>query len=364
MTVVSPEAGDATRRHLAPRGMRRRKTRPNPDPNRGWGWRYALLAYLVVLVSDFVIAAVLPRQALRIGIGSLTLDAVMLAALIQLYRALPFTARDLGLRLTAPARAVGLTFAGLVAYFAIAAFWVLLVIGQHRRQVTPQLHTGTAGTVIAGLAACCVAPVTEELFFRGLLYRALRNRLTVTWSVVIVAVLFAAAHASTYPADTLPIKAAFAIVTCLLYERTGSLYPGIALHCLVDSTGYEASISHGQIWIAPAAYAAFALAVLARHRFRAPPAAQVTHPRPQSDRTARISDALIVRFGYHSPRRVMASAGGLMVFAAFVALAATGPYAHHQHAARGGLIGLVFILGLLMIVAAILWRVFQRPDRR
>jgi membrane protease YdiL (CAAX protease family) len=384
MTAVSAGSGGSPHRRVAPSGMRRRKSRPQPTVGRGWAWRYALVAYLVVLVLDFVLAVALPRQALRIGIGSLALDAVMLATLIPLYRAQPFAARDLGLRLTAPASAVGLTFAALVAYGALAAVWALLILGQQRHQITPQLHTGTPGLIVAGIALCVAAPITEEIFFRGLLYRALRNRLTVGWSVAIVAVLFAGAHASTYPADTLPIKAAFAILTCLLYEQTGSLYPGIALHSLVDSTGYEASISHGQAWIAPAAYAALGLVMLVRHRFRAPTAAELTAfrgrpgltptnespdrpPDPinlRSDRAARVTDALVVRFGYHSPRRILAIAGGLMILIAAIVLAATGPYAHHQHSTRGAILGLALIIGLLMIITAIIWRIFRRPERR
>jgi membrane protease YdiL (CAAX protease family) len=365
--------------------MRRRKPRPQTPVCRRWAWRYALMAYLVVLVADFVLAVVLPRQALRVGIGSLVLDAVMLAALIPLYRAQPFTPGDLGLRVTAPARAVGLTFAALVAYVTLAAIWTLLILGQHRHQIAPQLHAGIAGRIIAGIALCCIAPVTEEIFFRGLLFRALRNRLTVGWSVAIVAVLFAAGHASTYPADTLPIKAAFGIITCLLYERTSSLYPGVALHCLVDSTGYEASVSHGQIWIAPAAFAAFGLAVLIRHRFRAPTTAELTafrvhpsltpastnpnwapYPRElqRTDRVARVTDALVIRFGYRSQRRVLAITGGLLTIIAFVVLIATGPYAHHQHSTRGAILGLVIIIGVLMVITAIIWRLFQRPARR
>jgi membrane protease YdiL (CAAX protease family) len=385
MTAVSSEPDGSSRLRVAPGGMRRRKTRPAPAVGRSWSWRYALVAYLVVLILDFALAFALPRQALRIGIGSLALDAVMLAALIPLYRAQPFAARDLGLRRTAPARAVGLTFAALVAYIVVAVLWVLLILGQDRHQITPQLQTGTVGTVVAGIGLCFTAPVTEEIFFRGLLYRALRNRLAVGWSIAIVAVLFAAAHASTYPADTLPIKAAFAVVTCLLYERTGSLYPGIALHGLVDSTGYEASISHGQAWIAPAAYAAFGLALLLRHRLRAPTVAEVRafrgHPglRPvgpslggapdrQSLRRAgplaRAGDALVVRFGYHSARRVLMSTGAVGVLIAFIGLVATGPYAHHQHATRGAVFGLVFILGVLMMISAVIWRIFRRPAAR
>lgn len=78
---------------------------------------------------------------------------------------------------------------------------------------------------------------------RGLLYRALRNRLNVAPAALIDGLLFGAIHATTYPLDTLPPRIAFGAVTCLLYERTGSLLPGIALHCFIDAAGFEAAIT-------------------------------------------------------------------------------------------------------------------------
>ena len=338
------------------------------------------MACVVVLVLDFVLAILLPRHALRIGVGSLCLDAGMLMTFVPLYRLRPFALSDLGLRVTAGARAVGLTFAALVAYVAIAAIWGLAVLGLHRHQITPQLHAGAGGIVAAGVALCLAAPVVEELFFRGLLYRALRNRLSVTWSVLIVAVLFAAGHAGTYPADTLPIKAAFGVITCLLYERTGSLYPGIALHCLIDSTGYEASVSHGEIWIAPLAFAALGLTVLLRHRFRAPTVTELAafrqHPSLEPNRRRsqpgsvhsserkRHLDALAIRFGYHSPRWVLGMLGGLLIAGVFlttVITTTTHPNAHPGNSTTAVVLGLLLILGLLMIITAIIWQLFRRP---
>jgi membrane protease YdiL (CAAX protease family) len=35
----------------------------------------------------------------------------------------------------------------------------------------------------------------------------------------------------------------FGVIACLLYERTGSLVPGIALHCLIDGGAYETAVT-------------------------------------------------------------------------------------------------------------------------
>ena len=385
MTGSVGQDQEAAGRPGAPLGMRRRKARPAPSVNRGWGWRYPLVACALVLVLDFVLARTLPAAALRIGVGSLTLDAGMLIALVPLYRRRRFRAVDLGLRPTSGARAVGLTFGALVTYFAVAAIWALAVLGRQRHQITPQLHASTAGKVVAGVALCLAAPVVEELFFRGFLYRALRNRLTVTWSVLIVAILFAAGHASTYPVDTLPIKAVFGAIACLLYERTGSLYPGIALHCLVDSSGFEASVSHGEIWIVAVAFLALGLAVLVRHRFRAPTESELAafggrpgvstsdHAaqggwKPRSaEPSGRFTEALAVRVGAHSPRRVLAAVGMLLVAGSFLVtlvITISDPGRQVGHSGLGAVLGMFVIIGLLMIITAILWRLFRRPPHR
>ena len=113
-----------------------------------------------------------------------------------------------------------------------------------RHALDVDLHGGPAALVLAGLALSVSAPVTEEVFFRGVLYRALRNRLAVPAAATIAGVLFAAAHGLAYPPQTLPPRIVFGVVTCLLYERTGSLLPGMALHCIVDAGSFEPAISH------------------------------------------------------------------------------------------------------------------------
>ena len=289
--VVSTEGADVGARVSTPaaagarsrRPRRRRKPPPAHPPAREWSPRYALGAYVLSLALDFAIAALMPRNELRLGVGVLVIDLVMLATLYPLYRTRPFSVRDLGLRGTRGPRAVGLVLLALIVYLALAVIWTDAVIGHTVRSV-PQLHGGVGEKVLAGVAVAVCAPVVEEIFFRGLLYRPLRNRTNVAVAAVTVGVLFGAVHASTYPVDTLPIKVAFGIITCLLYERTRSLYPCTALHCLVDASAFEATVSHGQIWITYALFLLLAIGVLIYHRFRAPSRTEIDAYRWQPGR--------------------------------------------------------------------------------
>ncbi|HTW13205.1 MAG TPA: CPBP family intramembrane glutamic endopeptidase, partial [Solirubrobacteraceae bacterium] len=70
-----------------------------------------------------------------------------------------------------------------------------------------------------------------------------RNRLPVWQAALIAGALFGLVHITGYPLITLPIKAAFGVFACLLYERTGSILPGIALHSFVDATAVDLALT-------------------------------------------------------------------------------------------------------------------------
>jgi membrane protease YdiL (CAAX protease family) len=80
-----------------------------------------------------------------------------------------------------------------------------------------------------------VAPLCEEFFFRGFLYRILRGRLGLWPAVVINGSLFGAVHLTSGGPLAVAVIAPLGFLLCLVYERSGSLYPCIALHALNNS---------------------------------------------------------------------------------------------------------------------------------
>jgi membrane protease YdiL (CAAX protease family) len=92
------------------------------------------------------------------------------------------------------------------------------------------------GAIAVGLAVIVVAPVTEELFFRGFFYRALRTRYRVWSAVLIDSAVFAVIHIQ-YIAqpEIFVVIAVFAALACLVYERTGSIFSVIAIHAAFNS---------------------------------------------------------------------------------------------------------------------------------
>ena len=77
-----------------------------------------------------------------------------------------------------------------------------------------------------------VAPLFEEIFFRGFLYRILRGRMGLWPALVINGSLFGAVHLTSGGPLAVALIAPLGFLLCLVYERSGSLYPCIALHAL------------------------------------------------------------------------------------------------------------------------------------
>lgn len=95
-------------------------------------------------------------------------------------------------------------------------------------QDSPQWWT-TAGLLAS---AVLVAPLTEEIIFRGLIQTSLLNALGwgKRWTVIVLAsLIFAGMHAG-QPWQTLPSLFVLALVLGWLYERTGSLWPSVLVH--------------------------------------------------------------------------------------------------------------------------------------
>jgi len=78
------------------------------------------------------------------------------------------------------------------------------------------------------------APISEEVCFRGLLFGGLRTRLPRLAAALISALVFGGLHALT-GVSAVPPLIAFGFILALLYEKTGSIVPGILLHMLNNS---------------------------------------------------------------------------------------------------------------------------------
>ncbi len=175
--------------------------------------------------------------------GAFVFSAVMFARLSRRPRP-----SDFGLRLTRLWPAVGWL---LLTWLSFLATVLVLrsVFGVHdsAKDALNQLSKDKGVLAVAGLGllVTVVAPLAEELFFRGYFFTALRNWKGVRVAAAITGVTFGAIHIFNYVDDFNAIAAiaiaglmVFGAALCLLYWRTGSLYPCFAVHALNNSLAF------------------------------------------------------------------------------------------------------------------------------
>jgi membrane protease YdiL (CAAX protease family) len=183
-----------------------------------------------------------------------------------------------GLRPTAFWPAVGWMAVAFAAFYVFTLIWVaILGVSPDDTKLPDELGVkdSTYALLAVAFLVAVVAPMAEEFFFRGFFYGALRNWRGPWPAAVLTGLVFGAIHFGSAEAAFLLPLGFFGFSLCLLRERTGSLYPGIALHCMNNSLAFGASQHWG--WEIPVLFAcALALislvALAVRARWTAAPA--------------------------------------------------------------------------------------------
>jgi membrane protease YdiL (CAAX protease family) len=89
------------------------------------------------------------------------------------------------------------------------------------------------------LIACLVAPIIEEIFFRGLIYRILKHRYDIVTATVVGAGIFVLAHAfGGYDGNALFVVALSGLLFIYVYEKSGSLLTSMITHSLYNSVWF------------------------------------------------------------------------------------------------------------------------------
>lgn len=200
-----------------------------------------------------------PTPAVSI-LGDVVFDLGFVAAAIYLARlhGRP-TPADFGFRPVSPAFAAGAVAAAGIGYYVVTALYASFfrLHGSDKLPSELGVTKSTAALIAAALFVCVIAPIAEEFFFRGFIFGALRRwRIVVagrelgTWvAAVITGILFGLAHTGSASPQYLVPLGFLGFVLCLLRWRTGSLYPGMALHSINNSLALGVNQLH---WSAPA----------------------------------------------------------------------------------------------------------------
>lgn len=146
-----------------------------------------------------------------------------------------------GLRGARPGAFVGWIVVTFLALTVFSAIYSALVDIGPQEELPDELGVdgGAVALVAAAVLITVVAPIAEEVFFRGYVFGALRNWKGMWVGALLTGLLFGAIHVGSAP-DVLylPILAVFGVLLCLLYARTGSLYPCIVLHAINNCVAF------------------------------------------------------------------------------------------------------------------------------
>ncbi len=83
-----------------------------------------------------------------------------------------------------------------------------------------------------------IAPLVEEIFFRGFVYTGLRERYGWITAALVSAALFAVVHLQ--PISMPPIFL-MGLIFAYLYQRTESIWPGVIMHLATNTLGLAAA---------------------------------------------------------------------------------------------------------------------------
>jgi len=127
------------------------------------------------------------------------------------------------------------------------AIWVIgaalnpfLKAGEEQGLVPDDWDPDRAGAFVANfVVVALVAPIVEELTYRGLGFAAVRQFFGGAAAVVVTGVAFGLAHGLVI---ALPVLTIFGLILGWLRLRTASLYPPIILHAIFNGTALLAAV--------------------------------------------------------------------------------------------------------------------------
>jgi len=227
---------------------KRLPSHPEPPPSISWGWAIAIIFIFIILTSAI---ATIPLFLVALPIYSTTFwrNAVPLFYLfseitgglfifyltLKLLSQHHLSLKDIGFKIDGLGNFLwGL--GGFLSAFPLVIFTFFLsylfrLSSIKGREDIPLLFITSSswGKVALFFMVFALAPIFEELMFRGILYPSLRRELGVAPAIALSSFFFASIHANV--SQLLPLMSLGALFA-FLYEKKRSLIPSIVAHAL------------------------------------------------------------------------------------------------------------------------------------
>jgi membrane protease YdiL (CAAX protease family) len=181
-----------------------------------------------------------PPPAVNIAATVVQDGAFIGAALLFAGRAGRVLPEQFGLVRTRIKPALGWMLVAYVVYIGLGQLWAQIVDVDAKDKLPDSLGVdeSTAALVAVCVLVTVIAPIAEEVFFRGYFFGALRNWRGPWLAALITGLVFGAIHAGSADAVFLVPLAILGVMLCVVREQTGSLLPCIALHAVNNALAF------------------------------------------------------------------------------------------------------------------------------
>jgi membrane protease YdiL (CAAX protease family) len=116
-----------------------------------------------------------------------------------------------------------------LVFFNLAIGMVsILVVLLSLHQVSPAQPSSMAALGIAAVTSTTLAPISEEIVFRGWLFNSLKRRFQAWPAILLSSLAFAAIH----PSISLITTFVFGVLVAIAYEKTQNIWVSILIHAL------------------------------------------------------------------------------------------------------------------------------------
>lgn len=224
-----------------------------PDPPERVGWGPSEVIFGVLMVP--VLALLGGLVGLIAGGGDADATATLLVGQAALGLSFVYVAYFFAKRTTvSPMRALGLIkdrysantvgVAILVwlGYVLVAALFIALVdVQPNQEDIARELgfEESTLTAIIVGILIVGLAPIAEELFFRGFLYTGLRSAMPMAPAAIVSGILFGSIHLTSGDVVVAGQLSILGVVLAVTYEKTRALWAPIIVHAINNGIAFS-----------------------------------------------------------------------------------------------------------------------------
>lgn len=211
-----------------------------------WPWYYSLAAFATGFVFAQILIVILyviweaaggnaDDDTWFLVLASAINSVVFVFAAVTIARMSgPVSPRDFGLVKAPFGQALAKSIGIIVTYFILLATYNELVnLAPDDAAEKLGGDSGALGMLAFAILVAVIAPIAEEIFYRGMVFRALANGVGIWLGAIISGVLFGAVHVDSVDGDRLlqvvPLGL-LGIFFAILYAWSGTLFAPIALH--------------------------------------------------------------------------------------------------------------------------------------